>query len=66
MGIEPTDKGFADLSLSHLGTAPRTDSIAKRGRRYSLTRMESRNAGVENSRNRFAKLSRAMCDRNAI
>jgi hypothetical protein len=22
VGLEPTNKGFADLSLSHLGTAP--------------------------------------------
>ena len=27
VGIEPTDKGFADLSLSHLGTAPNAQYI---------------------------------------
>ena len=29
MGVEPTNGGFADLSLSHLGTAPEFRSIAK-------------------------------------
>jgi hypothetical protein len=30
VGVEPTNGGFADLSLSHLGTAPEFRSIAKR------------------------------------
>src|SRR5438034_757741 len=30
-GIEPLNKGFADLSLSHLGTAPRTPVILPYG-----------------------------------
>jgi hypothetical protein len=30
-GIEPLNKGFADLSLSHLGTAPRSRSILAQG-----------------------------------
>ena len=40
-GFEPLHKGFADLSLSHLGTAPHAVSPARPWRQHRLQRIDS-------------------------
>ena len=35
-GFEPLHKGFADLSLSHLGTPPREQKVRSQSKKYSV------------------------------